>query len=156
MLWTAADVTISRHETIFWLSRFELAKDSRERPKSIRKMIPTRRLPASRFLFLSLISALILNTTYAQQPADRPIDYESFDARSTLTSASHTAKGARAYASGAMQQLGGSFSRSLFDLSGPITGPRAGDAETIARDYLHREITAFQTKAASPFDLPLV
>ena len=119
-------------------------------------MAPTGRLPGHALVFLAFLSALILNTTYAQQPADRPINYESFDARSTLPSASYAAKSTRAYASGAMQQLGGSFPRSLFDPSGPITGPRSGDAETIARDYLRGKIAAFQTKAASPFHLPLV
>ena len=119
-------------------------------------MAPSGRLPGRALVFLSLLCTPILNTTYAQQPADRPIDYESFDARSTQTSVSHAAKSTRAYASGAMQQLGGSLPRSLFDLSGPITGPRSGDAETIARDYLHRKIAAFQTEAASPFNLPIV
>ena len=119
-------------------------------------MAPRGRLPGRALVFLSLLCAPILDTTYAQQPANRPINYESLDARSTLTSASHAAKSGRAYASGATQQLGGSLPRSLFDLSGPITGPRSGDAETIARDYLRRKIAAFQTKAVSPFNLPLV
>ena len=119
-------------------------------------MAPTGRLPGRAAVSLALLCALILNTAYAQQPPDRPIDYESFDARSTQATASHGAKTGQAYASGAVQRSGSSFPRSLFDLSGPITGPRSGDAETIARDYLRREITAFQTKAASPFNLPLV
>ena len=122
------------------------------------KMVPTGRLPGRALVLLSFLSALTLNTASAQQPADRPVDYESFDARSrsAQTSPLHAAKSGRAYASGAVQPLGGSLPRSLFDLSGPIMGPRSGDPETIARDYLHREIAAFQTKAASPFNLPLV
>ena len=121
-------------------------------------MVPTGRLPGCALVLLSFLSALILNTAYAQQPTDRSINYDSFDARSrsAQTSAFHEAQSGRAYASGAVQRSGSSFPRSLFDLSGPITGPRSGDAETIARDYLRREITAFQTKGASPFNLPLV
>ena len=119
-------------------------------------MAPSRRLPGRALVFLSLVCTLILNTIYAQQPADHPIDYGSFDARSALPSVPHGAKGARAYASGAMQQSGDSFSHSLFDLAGPITGPRSGDPATIARDYLSRKISSLRTKAASPFSLPLV
>ena len=119
-------------------------------------MAPSGRLLGRALVFLSLLCAPMLNTIYAQRPAYRPINYESFDARSTLPSASHAVKRARAYASGATQQLGGSLPRSLFDLSGPITGPRSGTPESIARDYLSRKISSFRTKAASPFSLPLV
>ena len=119
-------------------------------------MAPSGRPPGRALVFLSLVCTLILNTTYAQRPAYRPINYESFDARSTPPSASYAGKRARAFASGATQQLGDSLPRSLFDLSGPITGPRSGTPESIARDYLSRKISSFRTKAASPFSLPLV
>ena len=51
MLWAAADVTIPRHETIFWLSRFELAKDFLKCPKSIRGWLPVEGFPDALLFF---------------------------------------------------------------------------------------------------------